>query len=92
MNDLAKVVYLYNDSEPFSAKWDGKEYTLSKDPTEIQLGVAQHWQNRFKGAALRIEEIPTAEIERRRPTNPLEDNDRGEAFAGVRKRRKASDE
>jgi len=92
--DLAKMIYLYNDSAPITAKWDGKEYELTSNPVEVQLGIAEHWVKRFPNAQLRIEDVPTEVIEKRKPVNPLESNDRGTAFAELKRpgRRKASDE
>lgn len=87
-------IYLYNDaSEPFKGRWDGVDYVIDKEPLEIHRGVAEHWQNVHKNAQLRIEEIPPEVVEKRKPENPLEANDRGAAFAALKKpRKKASDE
>lgn len=92
---LNQMIYLYNDSkEPFEARWDGVDYKISKEPLEIQRGVAEHWQNVHKDASLRVEDVPQEVIDKRKPVNPLEDNDRGKAFAELKRpgRRKASGE
>lgn len=87
------MIHLINDSEPFTAKWDGIEYELTQEPLEIERGVAEHWMDRYPEAELRIEEILGESIEPRTNMNPLEANDRGEAFAALKpKRRKASEE
>lgn len=88
-------IYLYNDDKtPFEARWDGKDYVIDKEPIEIEQGIAEHWSNLYPAANLRIEEVPQEVIEKRQPLNPLEDNNRGEAFAALKKpqRRKASGE
>lgn len=93
MSDLERMIYLYNDSEPITAIWDGKEYELGKEPVEIEQGVATHWQDRYPDAKLRIEDVPQAVIQQRIPVNPLEVADRGEAFAAIKRpRKKASGE
>lgn len=94
MKDLARYVHLYNDSEPFAAMWDGKEYELGAEPLRIQAGVAEHWIGVHKHAALRMEEIEAETVEPRSPINPLEATDRGEAFSAIKRRgpRKASGE
>lgn len=94
---LEKMIYLYNDAkQPFEARWDGVDYTIDKEPLEITRGVAEHWMNVHKDAQLRIEDVPAEVIEKRRPANPLEENDRGQAFAELKKprgtRAKASEE
>lgn len=85
MNDLAKHVYVYSDN-PVTARWDGKEYFLGSEPVEVPKGVAIHWKERIKW--IRYEEIPPEVIEQRIPENPLEENDRGEAFAELKRKKK----
>lgn len=92
MSELEQRINLINDSEPFTAMWDGKEYILTDEPLEVEKGIAEHWQQRHPEAILRIESIAAEEVERRDPTNPLEANDRGEAFAGIKRTRKKSNE
>lgn len=94
MQDLEQKVMVYNESEDITVRWDGREYDLSGDPITIERGIAEHWQARHPEVQLRIEELSAAEIERRTPVNPLEVNDRGEAFAGLKRtgRRRASGE
>lgn len=79
------MIYLYNDSEPFTAKWDGVEHILSHEPVKVEKGVAEHWMLRYPDAQLRIEEIESETIEPRSIVNPLESNDRGEAFAAIKR-------
>lgn len=79
-------IYLYNDAkEPFTGRWDGVDYTIDKEPLEIHKGIAKHWQEVHRDAQLRIEDIPQEEIEKRKPVNPLEDNDRGTAFSALKR-------
>lgn len=85
MSDLAKHVHVYSDN-PIIARWDGKEYRLGSEPVEVPLGVAIHWQGVHKG--IRYEDIPPEVIEQRIPENPLEENDRGEAFAELKRKKK----
>lgn len=91
---LEKMIYLYNDAkEPFEARWDGIDYTIDREPLEITRGVAEHWQSEYKDAQLRMEDVPAEVIEKRRPANPFEANDRGAAFEGLKRtRKKASGE
>lgn len=84
-NNLDQNIHLYNDGKPFTARWDGKDYELGKKPTELKRGIAEHWIGIYKDAKLRIEDIPAAVIEQRKPANPLEANDRGKAFAALTK-------
>lgn len=87
--DLAKEIYLFNDDKhPFEARWDGQDYRIEKQPIVVKLGVALHWQGTRKDSNLRIEEVPAEEIAKRIPANPLEENNRGEAFAGLKRTRK----
>jgi len=85
--DLGKNVRVYSDN-PILAKWDGNQYRLGKDPVEVKLGVALHWQERHRG--IRIEDIPPEVIEQRIPQNPLEDAGRGEAFPELKKKKRKS--
>lgn len=80
---LDKNIHLYNDGEPLTAMWDGKEYELGKEPLEVRRGIAEHWIG-VHGEQLRIEELPAEVIEQRTPANPLEDNNRGAAFADLK--------
>lgn len=91
MSDLAKHVHVYSDN-PIIARWDGKEYRIgNREPVEVKLGVAEHWKGIHKG--IRIEEIPAEVIEQRIPQNPIEENNRGEAFQELKntKKRKKGD-
>lgn len=92
--DLAKLVNVFNDArEAFEARWDGVDYRITKEPVQVNLGVFQHWQKIYPDAKIRYEEISAEEIAKRQPKNPLESNERGEAFAGLKRpRRKASGE
>ena len=85
MSELEQRINLFNDSEPFTAMWDGKTYELTSDPLEVEKGIAEHWQQRHPELQLRIESISAEEIEKRDPVNPLEVNDRGEAFASIKR-------
>lgn len=86
-----KNIYLINDGEPITALWDGKEYELGKEPVEVRRGVAEHWIS-VHGEQLRIEELPAEIIEQRKPSNPLEDNNRGQAFAGLKNAQPSKEE
>lgn len=85
MNELAKLVNVFNDGEELTARWDGKDYTLGSEPVIIARGVAEHWKGVHAGAQLRVEEVTPEQIEAITPVNPLIDNDRGQAFAGLQK-------
>lgn len=79
---LDKNVHVYRDDGIVLVMWDGKEYELSKEPVEVKRGVAEHWQGLHD---IRIEEVPEGVIEQRTPVNPLEQNNRGKAFARLMK-------
>ncbi|MCI3922434.1 hypothetical protein MO973_19565 [Paenibacillus sp. TRM 82003] len=82
------LVYVYNDAqEPLTARWDGKDYTLCSDPVRVLYGVVEHWRKAHK-VELRAETIPADEIAVKPIVNPLEENDRGEAFATIKRGRK----
>lgn len=90
-DELGRMVNVYSE-EPAEMAWDGKRYELGSEGVQVKYGVAIHWQNTMKH--LRIEDIPTSEPAEREIVNPLEANDRGAAFAGLKRpgRRKASGE
>jgi hypothetical protein len=90
--ELGTLVYVYNDAkEPLTARWDGKDYTLTTEPTRVQYGVVEHW-NKVHKVQLRVETVPPEEIAVKPIVNPLEDNDRGEAFSAIKRRgRKAGE-
>lgn len=90
-DELGRLVYVYSE-EPAEAAWDGKQYELGGEGVKVKYGVAIHWQNTLN--CLRIEDIPTTEPAEREIVNPLEANDRGAAFSGLKRpgRRKASGE
>jgi hypothetical protein len=91
---LERMIHLYNDdNETFTGRWDGRNIEIeSGSYAEVQAGIAEHFISRHPDAKLRVEEIAGAAIEPRTPVNPLEQSDRGEAFAAVRRRKKASGE
>lgn len=82
---MDKHVHVYSDN-PALARWDGKEYRLGSEPVEVKRGIAEHWKGVHKG--IHIKELPAEVIEQRVPENPLEQNNRGTAFAELKKGKK----
>lgn len=80
--DLLKFVFVQGKG---SARWDSKEYDLSQ-PVKVRLGVARHWES--IGIALTITDAPEANISPKDIVNPLESENQGEAFAGLRRGRR----
>lgn len=81
--ELSRIVKVTAD---LTATWNGVEYDLSK-PTELQYGIVHHWKNVYPEVTFSIEAV-TPTIKPDQPiVNPLEEADRGEAFAGLRKRK-----
>lgn len=87
---MAKV--FVTSTESFTARWDGINYEIGKQPVEVELGVLEHWQKTHKGMEFTVKELTQEEIESRQPVNPLEENDRGQAFSTLKRRRRASGE
>lgn len=90
-DELEKEVYV-SAQEPITEVWDGREYNLSTEPIRVAYGVVYHWQN--KGHELTVSDVPNEHPAEREIVNPLEANDRGVAFAGLKRpgRKKASGE
>lgn len=88
--DLSRMIHLYNDdTETFNGQWDGQVVTIeSGEYSEMQAGIAEHFIGRNPETQLRVEEVASETIEPRSPVNPLEQTDRGEAFAAVKRRKK----
>lgn len=82
--ELAKLVKV---TANVTAAWDGKSYDLSKG-VNIALGVAEFWRDANSSVIFAIEEVASTPIPNRSIENPLEANDRGEAFAGLKRGRK----
>jgi hypothetical protein len=87
------IVELHNDSdEQFKGKWDGKPILIKAGShRDVMLGVAEHLIERHPDCDLRIEKIEAEETEVRTPVNPLEQTDRGTAFAKASKTAKTDD-
>jgi hypothetical protein len=86
-NKLERMVELHNDGEEtFEGRWDGKDVVIEPgESSEIMAGVAEHFKERHPDAELRVEEILPGMTAARNPVNPLQQTDRGEAFAAVKK-------
>lgn len=82
--EMAKPVHV---TAQLTAKWDGKEYDLRKG-ANVATGTVEHWQSVFPTVKFNIEEIPQTPIVAREIENPLEEHNRGTAFAGLKKGRK----
>lgn len=86
--ELSKTVYV-SSPEAITAMWDGKEYKLSKDPVQLPYGIVYHWKSSYE---LDVKDVPPEEIERKKIVNPLEIENQGEAFAGVKRRGRPREE
>lgn len=87
---LDRMVELHNDSEAaFVGLWDGKEIEIEPgESVELKAGVAGHLVDAHPDFELRIEEILPGLKEARNPGDPLQQTDRGEAFAAVKGKQK----
>lgn len=80
--ELARIVHV---TAEFTAKWDGKDFDMSKGIT-VPYGVVLHYQILHPDIEFMTTEVTPKETPVREIVNPLEENDRGEAFAGLKKR------
>lgn len=87
---LDRMVELFNDGEEvFIGKWDGKEIEIdSGESAEMIAGVAQHFIDSNPHVELRMEEILPPLKDARQPADPLQQTDRGQAFAAVKSKPK----
>jgi hypothetical protein len=72
---------------PIVGRWDGKDVDFTKGVT-IKYGLLVHFQNLHKDAEFKVEEVRPSVRDPKEIVNPLEANDRGEAFAGLKRTRK----
>lgn len=72
----------------FTGHWDGKELDFSKGIT-VQRGIVHHYEK--QGIQFELSDVPKQERDARAIVNPLEENDRGEAFAGLKRKPKPKD-
>ena len=84
--ELSNYVYV-TSREPFTAMWDGKEYDIDDSPIMVKKGIAIHWES-VHDAELDMKEVTPEEVEEIGRKNPLEENDRGESFVGLKRGRK----
>lgn len=80
--ELARIVHVTADK---TIRWDGKDIDLSTG-RELPYGVLLHYQGTDPDITFTVKEVTPSEIAAREIVNPLEENDRGEAFAGLKKR------
>lgn len=85
--ELSHEVYV---TAPITARWGGVDYDLTT-PKKLTYGVVHHWEQTIPDVEFKISAVPAAEIASRDIVNPLEDNDRGEAFAGLKRGRKTKE-
>lgn len=69
---------------PIVGRWDGKDVDLTEGLT-IKVGLLQHFQNVHKGIEFQVEDVKPSVRDSKEIVNPLEENDRGEAFAALKK-------
>jgi hypothetical protein len=67
--------------------WDSVEYDLSgKNTVQVKRGVAEVWKESYPDAGISYEKVETKQSRASRtPQDPLEDNNRGTAFADLKK-------
>lgn len=80
--DLTKPVNVKAD---ITAVWDSKTYDLSQG-VQVKYGVVVAWESIYKGVEFYVTDIGEEEIQSREIKNPLEENDRGSAFASLTSR------
>jgi hypothetical protein len=81
--ELARIVHVTADT---TIRWDGKEIDLAKGK-ELPYGVLLHYQTTEPSIEFTVKEVTPKEIAAREIVNPLDEGaDRGEAFAGLKKR------
>lgn len=69
-----------------SATWDGVDHDLSEGIV-IQYGVVELWKKINPNVAFTVSEVASEDFTPNKPIiNPLEENDRGEAFSGLKRR------
>lgn len=75
-----------NVTAQLTATWDGSEHDLSKG-VNVAYGVAHHWAKQFPDVTFNVKDIKQPTRAEKEVINPLEANDRGEAFAGLKRRK-----
>ncbi|MET3699350.1 hypothetical protein SAMN05877753_10211 [Bacillus oleivorans] len=74
------IVELHNNGNQFKSMWDSKEVKINKGKhIKVVYGLALHFQE--QDPDLEIKFIEPEPVEPREPENPLEENNRGEAFS-----------
>lgn len=80
--ELARIVHVTADK---TIRWDGKDIDLSKGQ-QLPYGIVLHYETLDPETKFTVVEVTPKEIPNREIVNPLEEMDRGEAFAGLKKR------
>lgn len=81
--ELGKIVHV---KAFVTAMWDGKEYDLSEG-MDVKYGMVVTWSKIYKNVEFDVSEVSETPIDKREIKNPLEENDRGESFSGLRRGR-----
>jgi len=80
MKPTTLVRLVNKGKKDFVSMWGGKEFVIPKGKyKEVVYGLAEHFMQ--QSADLAIEEIPVEPVKPRKVTNPLEEKNRGAAFA-----------
>lgn len=77
------VIELHNKGKKdFEGVWDSKPFIVKKGShTEVVKGLADHFIENYPTAELEIKEIEIKEVaDKRKPVNPLKENNRGDSF------------
>lgn len=82
LRELVKV----SSKKDIYPMWDGSEYDLSgKNTVQINRGVAEVWKESYPDAGITIEKVEAKQSRSSRtPQDPLEENNRGSAFADLK--------
>lgn len=85
-NRLAELVKVSAKKDVYPV-WDSTEYDLSgKNTVQVKRGVAEVWKESYPDAGITYEKVESKQSRTSRtPQDPLEDNNRGTAFADLKK-------
>lgn len=84
--ELAKPVHV---TANVTALWDGTSYELTKGQTVLN-GMVYHWKQAHPDVEFIVGEVKEKTKSAKEIINPLEENDRGESFAGLKRRTKGA--
>lgn len=86
--ELSRIVHVTADKV---IHWDGKEIDLSKG-VELPYGIVYHYSTLDPDTEFDVKPVTPLEPPVKEIVDPLEANDRGIAFSGLRSRRQKKDD